>query len=204
MAIIHDAINITSAGSMPSLSALLGSSVSREVFDSVDSQGYRSLFGSDFDNMYQDIYETHIRPMDALNFEMSRTVNMLINPDRFRILDSIEAYASIPASMEMPILMFEPVRTLFMQGRVEGFGYNPDSLPDEDAYGRLIDNHTCEDVAAASDDEGYYTTTGTVYTDDPEMDDDELYYLRRTREFIRDKILSGTDRDPTAINYPRG
>ena len=104
----------------------------------------------------------------------------------------------------MAILMYEPVRMAFQEGRVEGFGYNPESLPEEDVYGRMIENFTCRDVAAASDEEGYYPISATLYSDDPDLTDDELFAIRSTRRFIRDKILKGTDRDPTAIDLPRG
>jgi len=204
VAIFHDTINISSAGRMPSLGMLIGTRASSEVFNTINSRGHTSLFGSDYDHMHQDFYERHVRPMDSLNFEVSRTVNMIMNPDRYRILDTIESYKSIPSCMEMAILCFDPIRKGLMEGRFEGFGYNPDTLPEEDMYGRLIDNFTCEDVHAVADDEGYYDVHGTMYTDDLDLNDDDLYAIRRTREFIRDKILNGTDRDPTCILLPRG
>lgn len=204
MAIFHDVVTIESAGVYPSVGALLGNRASAEVFDSINNRGYSSIFGSEFDHLHKDFYDKHVRPMEALNFEISRTVNALINPDRFRLLTSIDDFKSIPPVMEMAILLYEPVRQGFVEGRIEGFGYNPDSLPEEDAYGRLIDNFTCEDVAEASDEDGWYSVSGTLYSDDPELDDNELYAIRRTREYIRDHVLAKTDRDPTAIALPRG
>lgn len=204
MAIIHDDITIESASRMPSLGMLIGSRASSDVFDSVNSFGHKSFFGSDFDHISQEFFNRHVRPMDQLTIEISNTVNMILNPDQFRILDTMEALQSTPPCMEMSILLYEPVRKLFEQGRVEGYGYNPDTLPDEDVYGRLIDNFTCEDVAEASDEEGYYTLTGTLYSTDPDLDDDSLYAIRRSREYILNKVLAQTDRDPTAIDLPRG
>ena len=204
MARIHDTIEITSAGTMPSLDMLLGARASSDVFDSINAQGYKSVFGSDFDHMRQEFHSRHITPMDVLNFEISRTVNMLLNPDHIRLLTSIEDLRSIPTSMEMPILLYAPVRALFEEGRVEGFGYDPDYLPQEDVYGRMIDNFACEDVAAASDDEGFYEIEATMWSDDPELEDDELYAIRRTRQYILNHVLAQTDRDPTAIDLPRG
>jgi len=68
----------------------------------------------------------------------------------------------------------------------------------------LIDNFTCEDVLEASDEDGYYDLSGTLDSTDPDATDDELYALRRTREFILNKILRDTDRDPTCISLTRG
>lgn len=204
MAIFHETINITSAGRHPNLGMLLGTRASSDVFNTINARGHTSLFGSDYDHMHADFYERHVRPMDALNFEVSRTVNMIMNPDRYRILNTMEDFKSIPSCMEMAILCFEPVRHGVQTGTMEGFGYNPDTLPEEDMYGRLIDNFTCEDVLEVADEHGYYDVSGTLYSDDLDLNDDDLFAIRRTREFIRDKILLGTDKDPTAIQLPRG
>lgn len=204
MARIHDTITVSAGSSMPSLGALIGSRASSDVFDAINSHGHSSFFGSDFDNMNREFFNRYVRPMDQVNLEIQRTINAVMNPDHFRILDSIEDFRSIPPCMEMAIVMFEPVRQGIIEGRMEGFGYDPSTLCDEDVYGRMIDNFTCEDVAAASDDQGYYDIHGTVSSDDPDMTDDELFAIRKTRNYILDKILADTDRDPTAIDLSRG
>ena len=81
---------------------------------------------------------------------------------------------------------------------------DPTTLPEEDVYGRLIDNFTCNDVAVASDNEGYYEIHGTLCSDDPDLTDDEIYAITKTRDYILNKILPDTDRDPCAIDLPRG
>lgn len=189
---------------MPSLGMLIGSRVSSEIFDTINGEGHRSFFGADFDHMRQDFLNKFVRPMDTLNLEISRTVNALMNPDQYRILESVQDFQSIPLCMEMAIALYAPVRQGIMEGRMEGFGYDPTTLPDEDVYGRLLANFTCEDVLEASDDDGYYPITATFDSTDPDMSDDELYAIQKTRDYIRDKILNGTDRDPTAIDQPRG
>jgi len=106
--------------------------------------------------------------------------------------------------MELAIAFFPPVRKLMEEGRVDGFGYDPNSLQEDDVYGRLIDNFTCNDVAEASDEEGYYDIKAVQFSDDPEYSDDELYAIHKTREYILDKLLAETDRDPTDIEVCRG
>lgn len=204
MARIHETISISSASQMPSLGALIGSRVSSEVFDSINRSGFTSFFGSDFDHMQEDFFNRHVKPMDALSLELSRTVNLVLNPDKFRILESIEDFQNIPSCMELAILTFAPVRQGVLEGRMDGFGYDPNTLPEEDIYGRIIDNFTCEDVEAASDDDGYYKVSGTMYSDDPDLTDDELHAIQRTRDYIRRVILVQTDRDPTDIFVARG
>lgn len=204
MARIHETISISSGSQMPSLGSLIGSRVSNEVFDSINKAGFTSFFGSEFDHMTESFFERHVKPMDDLNLELSKTVNLILNPDKFRILNTLDDFKSIPSCMELPILMFEPIRQGVMEGRLSGFGYDPSTLPDEDDFGRLIDNFTCEDVEEVSDNDGYFKLTGTMYSDDPDLSDDDLYAIRKTREYIRDVILRNTDRDPTDILVSRG
>jgi hypothetical protein len=204
MAIIHDTVTIESSHAMPSLGMLIGSRVSSDVFDAINGNGHASFFGDEFDHMNKNFFNQYVRPMDQLNVDLSRTVNALMNPDRFRILSSIEDFKSVPACMEMAILTFAPVRQGVLEGRMEGFGYDPSTLPPEDDYGRLIDNFTCEDVAAASDENGYYPISGSLFSDDPDLSDDDLLSIRVTREYILNRVLAETDRDPTAIELPRG
>jgi hypothetical protein len=203
MAVIHDPIAISGSSSMPPLGALIGSHVSSDVFEAINGRGHASFFGERYDQLDREFFNRYVKPMDQLTVDLSRTVNALLNPDRFRILESVDDFRSVPLCMEMAIATFEPVRRGILEGRMEGFGYDPLTLP-EDVYGRLLDNFTCEDVATASDSEGYYQVSGTLYTDDPDLDDDQLYSIQRTREYIVNKILKDTDRDPTAIDLVRG
>lgn len=204
MARIHDTIVIGQGQTMPSLGSLIGSRVSSDVFDSINSQGHASFFGAEFDHMRQEFFNRYVRPMDQVNLEISRTVNAIMNPDQFRILESIEDFRSIPPCMELAIVMFDPIRQGMIEGRIEGFGYDPSSLPQDDVFGRLIDNFSCNDVLAASDEEGYYDISATLYSDDPDLTPDELHAIDKTRSYILNKLLKETDRDPTAIELPRG
>ena len=204
MARIHETISISSGAQHASLGSLIGSRVSSNVFESINRTGFTSFFDKEFDHMRESFFERHVKPMDAINLELSKTVNLILNPDKFRILNTMEDFQSIPPCMELPILMFEPIRQGVLEGRLSGFGYDPMSLPEEDDYGRLIDNFTCEDVEEASDDDGVFKLTGTIYSDDPDLSDEELYAIRKTREYIRHVILDTTDRDPTDIFVSRG
>lgn len=204
MAEIFDTVVIESGSRFPSLGSLIGSRVSVDIYNDINNSGYQSFFGDQFDHMRNEFFNRYVRPMDELNLDISRTVNALINPDRFRILNSVEDFRSIPPCMEMAICLYEPIRQGMVEGRIEGFGWIPETLPEEDVYGRLLSNFECLDVQEASDGEGYYEVHGTLMTDDPDLSDDELWAIRKTRQYILDKILATTDRDPTAIDLPRG
>ena len=204
MAYIHDPIIVEQGRHMPSLGALIGSRVSDDVYNRVQSNGFKSFFGSDYDTMNTTFFNQYTKPMNDLSLDLSRTVNALLNPDQFRILSTIEDFQSIPPCMELAIALYEPVRKGILEGRMEGFGYDETTLPDEDFYGRMISNFRCEGVQESSDDDGRYLISATIYSDDPDLDDDQLYAIEMTRETIRDRILATTNRDPTCINSPRG
>ena len=203
MAYIADPTIIQGGSRFPSLGTLIGSRVSGDILN----QGrlpFKSLFGAEHDQRAQQFVDQYVAPMDKLSIDLAHSVNMVWNPDHFRVLETVDDFKSIPACMELPILMFAPVRALFDAGQIDGFGFDPTTLPDEDVYGRLLNNFACDDVEAASDDQGYFPLSAEFRDDDPEYSDDELYALRRTREYIERIILKETDRDPTAIELPRG
>jgi hypothetical protein len=204
MAVISELITIPAGMAMPSLGVLIGSRVSHGVFDQIQETGHSSFFGSEFDTLTRDFFQRHVEPLERVRVELQDTMAAIMNPDYFRILQSFDAFRSVPLCMELPILMFGPVKQAFLEGRLEGYGYNPESLPEEDVFGRMIDNSRCEDVEAASDANGYYTVTARVESDDPELSDDDLWAIERTRDFILSRILNETDRDPTAIDQTRG
>lgn len=200
MARIHDPIVVSQGSPFPTLGAFIGTHVNDDVFDSINRSGHKNFFGSELDLLRNDFFNKYVAPANRMAIELSKTVNALINPDRIRILESIEDFRSIPMSMEMPILLFPPIRQAVEEGRMWGFGYDPSTLPTEDVYGRLIDNFSCDNVELAMDDKGYYPIEATFWSDDPELSDDELTAIERTREYIMKNILSKTKRDPTDID----
>ena len=184
---------------------LLGNSVSSDVFDRINSNPQTAWFGSEFEAVRQDFFKDHVIPARQLEIELGRTFQQISNPDTIRLMDRIEDYKFIPYSMELPILLFDPVRELFEQGRVEGFGFDPKQLEGvEDVYGRMLSNFYVPDVAAVADSEGVFTMKALMRSTDPELNADELWSIRRTREFIMDKILAETKLDPTSILEIRG
>lgn len=204
MAVIYDPIIVDQAYAMPSLGSLLGTHIGFDVFDKMNVQGFKSFFGSDFDDMRARYIREEVLPADQLSVNISGMVATVMNHDVIRPLLSIEDFQAIPPVMEMAICLFDPVRKGILEGRMEGFGYDPDSLPEEDYFGRMIDNFSCDDVLAACDNEGYFDLEGTMLSTDPDLSDDQLWAIRKTRQYIQNHILDKTDRDPTAIDLPRG
>jgi hypothetical protein len=188
---------------MPSLGSLLGSRVSTEVFSAINDLGHTSFFGSAYDERNKEFFMRYVMPMDQVNNEIAGTITALMNPDRFRPLTSFDDLRNIPPCMELSIALFAPVRQGIIEGRYEGFGYDPETLP-EDFFGRIINNGGCDDVGAAMNADGEYEVSSVTYSDDPELDANERDAIRKTRDYIWNKIMAETDRDPTAIDLPSG
>lgn len=193
--------------SFPTLGALLGTSGSDAIIDNVNRvSGSTTFFGSMYDryaSIRNKFIENIVVPIKAAETALYKTVDAMVNIDHIKPLTTMDAFKSVTPAMHLPILMYEPVRTLFDQGRVSGFGFDPEFLPEEDVFGRLIDNGTSYDVLADLDDEGAVTLESTYWSDDPEMTDQELDAIEDTRRFI-DKILADTNYDPTDITLERG
>jgi hypothetical protein len=191
-----------------SAGALLGTAGTADLVRSInDSMGGSSMMANihhtmrDISNSF---VERVLRPIQRGREVVARQVNILMNPDVIRPLTHRTDFAAVPPCMYDAIVMFPPVRSLLEQGRISGFGYNPDHLPKEDTWGRLIDNGTIYDARNAPRD-----AEGRIYIDwewrstDPKVTDDELDAVERTRQAIA-WMLSNTDLDPTDYPETRG
>ena len=131
--------------------------------------------------------------------QFAQKVNILMNPDIFRPLLTQEDFAAVPPCMYEAIVMHPPVKELLKQGRISGFGFDPDFLPEEDVFGRLINNGVCKDVLGSADENGKVTLTWEFHSTDPELSFGELDAIEATRDAI-EKLLENTQYDPT--DYP--
>lgn len=196
-------------GDIPSPGALLGTTGSRRLIETInDSLGTAAFFGSMNDRyaaVTNAFIEKVVKPIQEIGQTISHVSRTLINPDEYRHLETLDDFRYTPPCMQMPILTYAPVRKLLEQGRISGYGFDPDDLPTEDVFGRLCSNGTIEDMSAA------YSEAGNgipdfmydFYDDDPELSFDELRYIEETRKTI-DHILEATLWDPTDPTQERG
>lgn len=191
----------------PTLGSLMGTSGSDAIINNINAaSGSTTFFGSMYDRyatIRNKFIENIVVPIKAAEAVLYKTVDAMVNIDRIKPLITMDAFKSITPAMHLPILMYEPVRTLFDQGRVSGFGYDPEFLPEEDVYGRLINNGTTYDALESLDDENMVTLDYTYWSDDPVLTDEELDSIEDTRRFV-DRILADTVYDPTDIDLERG
>jgi hypothetical protein len=203
MAIIRINPGVSSGYGMPSLSTLMGSGVSGSVFDSINTNAHDALFAERFAGLHQNFMDLHVKPLEAVAREVGGLFNQATNPNVYRPLISENDFYAIPNCMELPIMMMPEMRKLLVEGRINGFGYTPEDIPEDDSFGRVLDRFHVPDVEAASNKDGYFTVTARFEEFDPVLDDTQFYALRRTRGAIR-KLLEDTELDPTDIGTIRG
>jgi len=190
-----------------SAGALLGTTGSSDLVSSINASFSNSTFLSGLSESFHDIRNSFmqnvVRPIQIGRQAIASRVNRLLNPDMIRPLIKEEDFQSVPPSMYMPIVLYPPVRRLLEQGRISGFGFDPDHLPEEDVYGRLINNGTVYDVLGSADKDGNVWLTWEWCSLDPNLSFDELDAIEKTRETIA-RILSNTMFDPTDYPCERG
>lgn len=202
---MHIRAPIRMPGAMPSASALLGTAAGPEILHEINSRVGATFIGTRYDMVDNAFMQNVVMPTRQAIAIGSHTAAVLINPDTIVALDTIEKFNEIPSSMFLPILTYAPVRRLLARGRVDGWGIDADRLPEEDVYGRLIDNGKVEDLLThvLTSEEGDITFEYNFSSEDPDLSFDDLDAIETTRRTV-DRILAETELDPTNISSVRG
>jgi hypothetical protein len=190
-----------------SAGSLLGTAGTSALLSSInESLGGSNFFGSVHDT-YREIrnsfVENIIRPIQQATVAMTNVVNILLNPDVIRPIIEEEQLKAIPPCMHEPIIMFPPLRAMLEQGRITGFGYDPEHLPNEDVWGRIIGNGCVNDVMRSVDEHGEVPLDWHWESTDPNPSFEEMDAVAMTRDFIF-HVLETTTLDPTDYPEQRG
>lgn len=213
-------INVTSLNAIPSMSALLGTKGDSMLLSHINKAIGSNYFGSTNDRyatQYNNFLSTYIEPIKLANNEIRVAVERLQNPEGIRKIDNYDDLRNVPSSMMMPILTYGPMFTLLRQGRIDGWGFNPDWLEEEkDIYDRLIDKNGVLDISEENpeypegseldedqDPKDTYIQRTEYDLLDPEITHEDRIFIMETRDFIQ-KILDETDLDPTDLDNIRG
>ena len=193
----------------PSLGSLLGTSASSDVLTYLNNQ-YGSQGGVIFGQPGDPLADQFNNLMNVVTSQLIQTERVvqaatqaIAEPYKIQAITSEEQLYNIPVSMQLPILMYAPIRELFEQDRIYGYGFHKECLPEEDVFGRLIDNGNVVFNPNFYDDKKIPEyITEEWRTTDPRLTDEELEDIARTREFVvqylREQMKDGGEmRDPT-------
>lgn len=201
---------IQTLSATPSLGAFIGGSRSQDVIDSLNSRwggGSGVIFGQAGDpyaEKYSNLMTNVISQLNISDQIIQDGIREISTTNTIQAITSEEALANCPVGMQLPILMYEPVRELFEQDRIYGFGFDKEYLPKEDVFGRLISNGKAELTGQLEGEKVQDEFVWEWKSDDPDLDDDELDAIAETREWI-DKWLfeqmavGGDYKDPTDL-----
>ena len=202
-------MQITELSGIPTMGALLGSRGDAQLVNHINKMTGSNYFGSQNDRyaaQYNNFLSTYIEPIRRANNEIRIAVERLQKPDTIRRVDTYEGLREIPPAMMIPTVTYGPLFTLLRQGRVDGWGFNPEWLEDEkETYDRLIETNGVIDFSEEPDGEEPDTYLHHFEIDmaDPEISHEDRIFIMQTREFIQ-KILDDTDLDPTDLDNIRG
>jgi len=187
--------------SMPTLGALVGTVTSAPIIENFNKQWGNDqtvIYGQTGDP-FRDQYKNLTAVLNNIIIPTQDRVMALeqeaITP-RLKPITSEEDLRNISDNMKIPILMFEPVRKLFEEDRIYGFGYDKKYLPDEDVYGRLLNNHTADYNSKHIPDWVFAEWELT----DPCLTQDELDAIEESRAFVAEWIEKQTEPDGTMID----
>ena len=189
----------------PSLGALVGSITSERVISDFNAAqgGTAVLFGqagdpySDRYHNLMNVFNTVIAPVhiqvQAIREEITEPV--------YKAITCEADLMDISDNMKLPILMHKPVLELFKQDKIYGFGFDKDSLPEEDVYGRYVDNHTAEYSGDSIQEE----ITAEYCTTDPDFTANDIVAIGLSRQFVEEWLAKqlgpdGSRIDPTDMS----
>jgi len=196
---------------LPSIGTILGTVGNADVLNSINNRMSNSCFFNSSDDVFQkdrnQFIQTFIAPIKANIIKLKNITKKVKDkhPDEIVALTSDDDFIEIPPAMFLPILTYAPVKRLFEQGRIFGFGYEYENIKDqEDVYGRLINNGLVSGIRSDNLPKDGYIIHECVYkSHDPDLTFDELDMIEDTREYI-DKLLETTQFDPTDFPNKRG
>ena len=199
-------IQTINLNSHASISQILGLGGSNKIVNALnewcEARGGGTRFAEfsnhDVKERYKRFYDQIITPAQQMDWKIRHEmVNNTMDGIR-PILSVIDLENGIPTSMHEPILTYEPVRRLFEEGKISGFGIKLEDLPEYDVWDKLIKNGHVEihHEMKAGD---LIKLEWNYDKDDPMPTCDELHAIRMTRDWIAD-FLTQTDYDIT--NYP--
>lgn len=192
--------------SMPTLGALVGTVTSAPIIENFNKQWGNDqavIFGQTGDP-FRDQYKNLTAVLNNIIIPTQDRVIALeqeaITP-RLKAITSEDDLRNISDNMKPVIIMFEPVRKLFEEDRIYGFGYDKKNLPDEDVYGRLLNNNTAEFNSKHVPE----WVLAEWQLTDPDVSQEELDAIAESREFVAkwiEKQMSpdGKMIDPTDLD----
>ena len=198
--IIRDIIKLASE---PEAGMLFGVRGNQAIIDHLNEESAfgSMVFGSDNDpfadraNLFNRLFVNIARDTEHL---LEKTASWLFERDVIIRLKEKDDLAHVPVAMHMPILTYAPIRKLFEDGQIDGWGHEIDELPDDNIWDRVINNGYIGIDPLTGELPEFYEWEKHI--DDPEYTLEELNDLMEARQFIDEFILEQLSDDGDMID----
>lgn len=172
-----------------SLGAILGTSGSSELISNINQRcGSGSFFGSmedPFRTGYQAFMTKIVEPIRHVQQTLFSTAKSLFHKDVYRPIDSRkELEKGIPPCMQLGIVYYAPIRRMLEEESIDGFGIDIKTLREDDPFEPVLNSDYVELYSDVLRGKGDFDMYHYEYSDSPELSDDEIVALRKTREYI--------------------
>lgn len=179
---------------MFSIGSLLGGNQGvNTLTQSLSSNDPRLAFYTNSNSPLRDRFQSFVKGVVNVVSEtgavIRKTTDIVINRNYYRPLQSLDALSDVPKCMQLPIVYYEPVRTLLEDGLISGYGIDPRELESEDIFVPVLNSGYVKDLTAEDvPEDGYITITHHYSTADPQLTPRQINAIRLTREYI-DKVM---------------
>lgn len=198
MAIMRPPIKMS--GAMPSASFFMGPSSTVEITQEINASVGSTFIGNHHDE-WDNAFFRHVVAPARQAMEQARYASASLGiTDEWVPIETFDQLRALPPSMQLPVVMYGPVRKLLMDGRISGFGYIPESIPEENPYERLFNNGTIDNLGALPrDDQGNIPLEFNYewHCTDPDLSIDQLFSGEALYATLKE-WLAETDEDPTS------
>lgn len=174
------------------------------------SSGSGVIFGEGmFGDRYRAFTELVTNRERAMVAAVERSIQAVTCPDKSFVIESEEDLRHVPPCMYIPILTYAPMRKLFEDGMISGWGVKWEDLPEDDAAGRQLENgrfRTWDPKWQENPDAG---VTYNYRSGDPEYTRQQLEDIESSRPFfdtwLEEHLGPGGDHlDPTDLSRQVG
>ena len=133
--------------------------------------------------------ERVVKPIYNTGLQIAQTVGNLINPDQYRLINSVAELAKgVPPCMQEGIIYYKPIRDGINSGKYDGFGVDPSKLASSDPYEKICESGYYEYDNSTVSDNGEIHVEIEQCSDDPVLTPMEEVDLSMTRKFLFDFI----------------
>lgn len=197
---------LTTVMSMPDAGMLLGTTAPQHILESINAQFNNGAvafggIGDMFADTYNQFNRAFVQASNTTLHMLEKAKVLISSRDRFSYVTREDDLLSIPPCMYAPLLTYEPIRDMHANERIDGWGIDPNTMPDVDPYENVLNRGFVE-----TDEKGHFPETvyWTWSTDDPVLSMEDCEMIMDSRRFIENFLANelaedGGMRDPTGF-----